>query len=280
MLTKEQKEARRGGIGASESVILFPSIPNSYCTPYKLWMIKTGRLDSEDELNDYQWWGYELETVIAKRYEHETGETLKHLTQTYIHPKLPYMLCHPDRFVFCKRKLVEIKTAQYNPEEWGEPGTDHVPPAYVIQVQHQLAVTGYDEADLIVLFMNYRKSSIYHIKRDEELISAIEGAVSKFWNNHVLSDIAPELTNVADCKLRFNKTNGAFIEATPEAIECLDMLKRVRSLKSQEQEIEDGILKNILSFIGEGDGIKQDSKILATWKARKDGVRVFRLSEK
>lgn len=281
MLTEAQVAARANGIGASESVILFPQIPNSYCTPYKLWMLKTSRLKADFELNDYQWWGHELEPAIAKRYEYETGEKLEHRPETFIHEKLPYMLCHPDRFVHGKRILVEIKTAQYSPEEWGEPGTDHVPPAYVIQVQHQLAVTGYDEVHLIVFFMNYRQSRIYIIKRDDQLIAAIENAVSNFWNNHVIADVAPALTCIADCKLKFPKNHlASFVEATSQIIDFIDALKIIKSSIKAEQVNEEAMLAELFAFIGDSSGIKQDDKILATWKARKDGARVFRLSER
>jgi putative phage-type endonuclease len=208
MLTLEQIEARKQGIGASEVVILFPEIPNSYKTRYQLWMELTGRLERDQTLDDFQWWGHALEPVIAKRYEYETGEKLEYRSDTIIHPRLPFMLCHPDRFVFGKRKLVEIKGVSYNPDAWGEAGTDQVPPEYVLQVQHQLSCTEYEEADLIAFFLNYRKSVIYRFQRDNELIAVIENAVTQFWNNHVLADTPPELTNLSDCKITFPKKQG------------------------------------------------------------------------
>jgi putative phage-type endonuclease len=280
MLTLEQIAARQNGIGASDAVILFPEIPNSYCTPYQLWLEKTGKMEREQDLNDYQWWGHELEPVISKRYELETGEKLEYRAETVIHPRIPFMLCHPDRYVIGKRKLTEIKAVTFDPSKWGEAGTDQVPPEYVLQVQHQLACTGYDEIDLIAFFLNYRKSVIYRFKRDERLITDIENAVTNFWNNHVLADIAPDLVNMKDCKMRFTRTNGTFIEASDEIIDQLDMLKKVRKQKDQVAFIEENIMTQILKFIGANDGLKKDDKILATWKANKNGVRSFRLSEK
>jgi putative phage-type endonuclease len=280
MLTPEQIAARKNGIGASESVILFPQIPNPYSTPYQLWMEKTGRIARNQELNDFQWWGHALEPVIAKRYEHETGEVLENRPETVVHTELPYMLCHPDRYVVGKRKLVEIKGVSYDPDKWGVAGTDHVPPEYVIQVQHQLACTGYDEADLIAFFLNYRKSVIYKFKRDNELIDAVEKAVSVFWNNHVLADVAPDLTALSDCKLRFQKDSGTWIEANDEILSLIQKLKVANSNMGVHERRADEIKIELLTIIGEASGIKQDDKILATWKADKNGKRSFRLSEK
>lgn len=279
MLTPEQVEARKKGIGASEVVILFPEIPNWYCTPYKLWMEKTGRIEKDQELNDYQWWGHEIEPVIAKRYEYETGEKLEYRSDTIIHPRLPFMLCHPDRFVIGKQKLVEIKGVTYNPDTWGEPGTDHVPPEYVLQIQHQLACTEYQEADLIAFFFNYRESCIYHFKRDNELISAMEKTISAFWNNHVLADIPPDLTALSDYKLKFPKNNGMYIDANQDILDCIDILKDIRKRISNEEKLEEKVLQNIFAFIGKADGIKKDGKILCRWKLTKDGRRVFKLSK-
>lgn len=280
MLTLEQIAARKQGIGASESVILFSEIPNSYCTPYKLWLLKTGKLERDDELNDYQWWGHELEPAIAKRYEYETGEKLEYRPETVTHPRIPFMLCHPDRFVNGKRKLVEIKAVTYDPEKWGEPGTDHVPPEYVIQVQHQLACTGYEEVDLIAFFLNYRKSVIYSFKRDNELIATIENAVTQFWNDHVLADVAPDLVAMSDCKLKFLKDNGTFVEATHAMQVLIQNIKIVNASISAREKQADDFKKELLALIGETSGIKKDDKILATWRADKNGKRTFRLSEK
>ncbi len=280
MLTPEQINARKQGIGASESVILFPQIPNSYSTPYQLWMEKTGRIERQQELNDFQWWGHALEPVIAQRYELETGETLEYRSETVVHPELPYMLCHPDRYVVGKRKLVEIKGVSYDPDKWGEAGTDHIPPEYVIQVQHQLACTGYEEADLIAFFLNYRKSVIYKLRRDNDLIDAIQCAVSNFWKFNVLADEAPELTSTSDCKIKFGRNRGTFIEADNDMMQLIYILKNINKNIEEFQEQKDKIMIPILSFIGENDGITKDDKIVATWKADKNGKKTFRLSEK
>lgn len=281
MLTEAQISARKQGIGASEAVILFPEIPNSYSTPYQLWMLKTGKMESDFEMNDYQWWGHELEPAISKRYEYETGETLEYRPDTVIHSRLPYMLCHPDRYVFGRRKLVEIKTASFDPAKWGESGTDHVPPEYLLQVQHQLACTGYEEADLIVFFLDYRQSRIYHIKRDNELIATIENRITAFWNNNVLADVAPDLTSLADCKLKFSKNKLAeLVEADENTLEVINVLRQVRERLKIDNEYENDCLQQLFMFIGDKSGIQQDGKILATWKCDKNGKRTFRLSKR
>lgn len=280
MLTPEQIAARQQGIGASEAVILFPEIPNPYSTPYQLWMEKTGRIERDQSMNDYQWWGHELEPAIARRYEYETGEVLEARPDTIIHPRLPFMLCHPDRYVVGKRKLVEIKAVTFDPAKWGEAGTDHVPPEYVLQVQHQLACNDYDEVDLIAFFLNYRNSRIYKFQRDNEIIAIIENTITHFWNNHVLADVAPDLVSLADCKLKFANRSADFVEADANTLEVINALRETRCRLKIDKDYENDCLQQLFSFIGEKSGIKQDNKILATWKADKNGKRTFRLSEK
>jgi putative phage-type endonuclease len=276
MLTEENRKNRTNGIGASECAVVLGL--SQYCTPYKLWMIKTNRIEPDPD-NDFMWWGRELEGVIAKRYEYETGETLDHITDTFFHPDYKFILCHLDRIVRGKNKITEIKTGWFSSEKWGESGTDQVPMEYVCQVQYQMGITGYTEADLIVYFTNLGRCHIYHIKRDDELIKAIFEKVIHFWNNHVLADIAPDLTALSDYKLRYPKNNGSLIEATPEIIKHIESLKVVKSEIERFNDKKEWYESQLFQFIGENDGIKMDDKILASWKANKNGIRILRVGK-
>lgn len=282
MLTDKQVAARKNGIGASEVVILFPEIPNPYSTPYQLWMEKTGRIERDSSsMNDFQWWGHALEPAIAARYEYETGETLHADSTTVIHPKLSFMLCHPDRYDLINKVLIEFKTANFLDEQWGASGTDQVPPGYVIQVQSQLAcLPEYKRADLMAFFLNYRKSHIYHFRRDEVLIGEIEKRVSHFWNHHVLADNPPEMTSVSDCKSFYAKNNDEWVEIDEQAGVWLKMLNEAREDQRRGDSCEKECLKYLMNFIGNATGIKDGDQIVATWKCDVNGTRRFNLSKK
>lgn len=278
MLTLEQQEARKHGIGGTDVAAIMGLSP--FCTPYELWMIKTGKMEPKSILTDDRVrLRYAHEETIAREYAFRHECKLKRINKTIYHKKFPYMLCHLDRVMIGRKKIIECKSSTaFMKQHWGDHGTDQVFPHYIIQVQHQFACSGYKECDVAVLIDidDYRE---FPIQRDNDIIKAIEDACDKFWNYHVKENVAPDLTSISDYKLKFPTNNGTYIEVNQEMLDHIDMLRRVRERQIQEEKLEDEILQKIFDFIGEADGIKQEDKVLATWKARKDGARVFRLSK-
>lgn len=278
MLTPEQQAARLEGIGASECASVLGL--NPWQSPYELWLEKTGQVQPDDLSNNFAVrMGNLLEPVVAEVYEYKTGERVRKVNTTLHHKDYPHILCHLDRKVQGKRKVLEIKTANPYSNDWGEEGTDQIPLNYLCQVQHQLAVTGYEVADLIV----YRGTTdlrIYPINRDESIINELVKRLDAFWNNHVLTKIAPEMTIRRDVEAAFPANNGSYIDASQEAIklykELRDIRKAAKDIEADKSAIESALLK----LVGDADGIKVGDDILLTWKASKTGKRVLRINER
>lgn len=278
MLTEKQIDARKQGIGASECGTVLGL--NRWMSPYELWLIKTNRtvpcdISQKSEII----MGNLLEPVVATRYEQLTGEKLRCVKETKFHPKYPFILCHLDRKVVGKRKGIEIKTANPYSSEWGDAGSDIVPESYIAQVQHQLAVTGYEEQDL-ALFRGTTDFRIYPFKPDKDIIDYIEKKLYEFWNKNVIDDIAPELTTRRDVEIAHPLNNGNFIDCDENSLKLLQELRDIRqSLKSAEEE-KKSLETEIIKIIGAADGIKSSDAILITFKANKNGVRSLRINER
>lgn len=279
MLSIEQHKARESGIGASECAAVLGISP--YCTPYELWLIKTGRMEKEGILNESR---VRLrnahEQTIADEYAVQKDVKLQRVNRTILHKKFPFMLCHLDRVVVGQKKIVECKTSMsFMKSTWGEIGTDNVPMDYIAQVQHQYACSGMNDADIAVL-IDIDDFRIYPIQKDEEVIKTIEEKVEHFWRYHVLEDQAPEPTTRGDLKLMYPSNNGKFIEITPSIEAALIFLKNkkddIKQIDKEQGEIE----KQIIYFIADNDGIKNGEKIIATFQANKNGVRSLRIKER
>lgn len=282
-LTIEQQTARAQGIGASEAVILFTNIPKppslTNQTPYQLWLLKTGKLQKDAEPDDdFQWWGHALEPIIASRYEYETGDKLEYRPETVIHPRLPYMLCHPDRYLLRHDILVEIKTSN-EPSKWGEPLTDQIPAAYYLQCQHQMACTGFNAVHVIVYFPNFRKSAIYVVKRDNDIINQIETAVTKFWTYNVEGDIPPDLISLADAKLKYPAEKfPEYIEADEPFLNQVADLRLVKSEIKRLEKAQEDLMLAVYQFTGNYAGVTIAGELLYTLKATKRGYRTLRFA--
>lgn len=279
MLTLQQSEQRKHGLGATDCAAVMGLSP--YRTPYELWLIKTGRSQEDAILGeDRLRLRHAHEQTIADEYETQKNVKLRRVNQTTYHKTLPFMLCNLDRVVTGQRKIVECKTSTaWLRQNWGISGSDEVPIQYILQVQHQLACSEYDDADLAALIDidDYR---IFPMSRNEKVIEKIESACTYFWENHVLKDIAPEPTTRDDLKLMYPRNNGNFIEATPEILDYFNgILNKKTKLKCVKEDIK-MLEKEIIQFIADNDGIKEGDKILATFQADKNGVRSLRIKER
>jgi putative phage-type endonuclease len=96
-----------------------------------------GREDTEQTL-----WGKRLEPVIADVLA-ETGRVILPAPEEgFRHPVRPWMVAHPDAFTEKngERGIVEIKTAgHWTAAQWHDGDT---PTGYMVQVHHNMAVTG------------------------------------------------------------------------------------------------------------------------------------------
>jgi len=275
MLTAKQLDARKQGIGASEASIVMGA--SKFKTPYQLWREKTGK-DIVPELDTPEIiWGHLLEDAIGKRYCMLKDVKVQRDNRSLKHKDYPHILCHLDRRIVRQEKFIEIKTANwfaFNSENWGEEESDNVPEEYVWQVQQQLAITGYQEADLVVFPKGSRDIKIYTIKRDEELISILIERINHFWNYHVLQDIAPALTNRDDVLIKYPHNIGTWGYVEPDKMNMLVEYKalnqQIASLMMQKEELA----KSITESIGDNDGLLMpDDSIVCTWKLQKDSVK-------
>lgn len=279
MLTFEQKELRKKGLGATDCAVVMGLSP--YMTPYELWMIKTGRAEEPSILNESRVrFRHAHEETIAREYALQKGVKLKRVNQTIMHKRLPFMLCNLDRVIIGQRKIVECKTSTaFLRQAWGMDGTDEAPLHYILQVQHQLACTEYDDADIAALIDidDYRT---YPTPRNEKIIAKIEEACEKFWVENVLADVPPPPTNRGDLKLMFPTHNGNFIDATQEVIGYIDKVNRIKIDSKNLDKEKELVEKEIIQFIADNDGIKENDKVIATFISNKNGVRSLRIKER
>lgn len=183
-------EVRRGGIGSSDAAAAVGL--NPYKSPLALWMDKTGRAPVEEDnaqaMDDPRYWGTLLEPYVAAAYQAKTQRKVRKVNAVLQHPTFPFMLANLDREVVGNPEvqILECKTAgEFGARLW----KDGVPDYVQLQVQHQLAVTGQQAADVAVLLCG-QQLAIHRIERDDDLIARLIVLETRFWD-HVESDTPP-----------------------------------------------------------------------------------------
>lgn len=279
MLTKEQIEDRKNGIGGSDIGAVLGL--NPYKSPFDVYLEKTGQVEPVD-LSDNQrvHFGNVLEKVVADEYERRTGFKVRKRNNAIVHKAVTWARANIDRSVVGKNMVLECKTAdKWTAGNWGPDGSDQVPESYLVQVAWYMMILGYNRADLAVL-IGGNDFRIYHFERDSELERYIFERAAIFWEQHVLANKPPAFRDEKDLATAFAIDNGQAVTATDEIIESLRVLDSVKSrIKDLEKNKKD-IEFLIKSFMGENAEIilNDDSKPLATWKKNKDS-QVFDTKE-
>jgi putative phage-type endonuclease len=171
-------EARRGAITASEAAGLLGVSP--YTSPMAIFAEKTGLVDAGGVVPDEAMeWGHRLEPLILKAYSDETGRIVQHHTRTiWRHPTAPMSATldgtqhgHPDD---PSQGIVEIK--KMVAESW----ESDIPLMHQVQIQHQLACTGFSWATYVCLVAG-RKLFWRDVYPNLEFIAHLKRTCERFW---------------------------------------------------------------------------------------------------
>ncbi len=268
---------RRNGIGSSDAAAAVGL--NPYKSQLALWMEKTGRDDlfAPIDVNDDStpvYWGSLLEPIVAASYAKRTGNRVRKVNAVLQHPDHPWMLANLDREVVGvpEVQILECKTAGVQGARLWKDG---VPEYVVLQVQHQLAVTGKRAADVAVL-IGGQDLQIHRIKRDDVLIERLIHLEEVFWG-YVQSDIAPPVdgSDSADQALRRLYPNdvGSIVDFSQdlEMSAAFSDLVAVRQTLDTQTKLEALLKQRIQQRMGDASKAVFETGDV-TWRRSKDGV--------
>ncbi|WP_392454846.1 YqaJ viral recombinase family protein [Chryseomicrobium aureum] len=255
---EEWLRARMAGIGGSD-VSAIAGL-NKYKSPMGVYLDKIGESPIEDITSEAAYFGTLLEDVVAQEFTKRTGMKVRNRFAILQHPKHPYMLANVDRMIVGKKEGLECKTAsEYLKGEWEG---DEVPTPYLLQIQHYMAVTGYD-AWWIAVLLGGNKFIFKRIERDEEIIEYLIKLEGDFWANHVIKKNPPEfdgseastrllqaLYPQAEPKseIQLDKTVETLIEARDAYIEDITALETKK--KEIENQIKAQMGENEIGHVG------------------------------
>jgi len=168
------------GIGASDAAAACGA--SRYKSRYQLWREKTGELNPEPPTEQMRW-GLWLEPAITQAYYERTGLELRGQQVCWEHLQYPWMRSTLD--TIAESRLVEFKSVGYSiGHHLGEDGdSDSLPPEWILQVQHQLAVTGFEVCDVAVFLGHLLELRLYPIIRNDDLIARLIESESEFWES-------------------------------------------------------------------------------------------------
>lgn len=259
-------EWRKKGIGGSDASVVCGI--NRYKSPVELWMEKTDQLQSQ-EAGESAYWGTILEAVVREEFTKRTGLEVCLVKQLLQSEEYPFMLAnldgicnHPD-YGPC---IFEAKTATaYKAGEW----EDSIPDEYYLQIQHYMAVTGYQGAYIAVL-IGGNTFKWRFVERDEELIATLIRLEADFW--HHVEDLTPPPLDGSDASAKF--LSEQFPNSVPQShidlpVNAADLFRQydaaceqLEAATEQKQQVEN-LLKQMM---GDNEVGTAGDRII-TWKS-------------
>jgi len=252
---------RRRGIGGSDAAKVLGV--SRWGGPLSVYLEKKG-LYIPDDPGEPAYWGTVLEDVVAREFEKRSGLRVQRQNKIFTHPDYPWMLANIDRRIVGQNKGLECKTASnFMGDEWEG---DELPDAYYIQIQHYMAVMGW-EACWVACLIGGQRYVQKEVQRNPELINTIIEKEREFWEEHFLKDVPPPVTP-------FDNPNSLWPEQTDDdMVQDIDeetitiaqslagVQATIKGLENEEERLK-GILK---SKIGEMAGIQG----ICSWKQAK-----------
>jgi len=256
-------EARRQGVGSSDAPIIAGVAP--WGDIRALYAEKPG-IGPQPEENEPMRWGRLLENAVAEGYTEITGNRLRRVNLIQRHPRYPFMLASIDRAIVGRKRLLEIKTSRFRSEEWGEPGTNQIPDHYAVQVQHQMAVTSYREADVAVLFSR-SDLKLYTVPFDKPLVEGLIELEQAFWR-HVTTQTPPPEIAPARLELRTDA-----IPADERITAMVAQLREDRARYAEAKAIRDGTEDALKTALDDATFVKGDG-FQVIYRRTKDKTKV------
>jgi len=254
-------ELRKKDVTSTESAALFGMSP--YVTHFDLWHRKRTGVVPDFKTNDRMSWGNRLESAIAHGIAEEQGWEVRPMKEYMRDPDLRM----GSSFDFVITNLgepvhLEIKNVDYLAFRNGwlehDDGSIEAPEHIEMQVQHQMAVSGFKRA-FIGAFIGGNRGVVIERQRDDEVIAAIKARVAAFWKT-VDEGLEPDpvMPGDADVIMRLNQyAKPGKVLSAEDDVELDALLNQYKAASAAEKNAkEDKDVAKALIFQHIGDAEK------------------------
>jgi putative phage-type endonuclease len=257
---------RQKSIGGSDAGAIMGM--NKWKSAFQVYVDKTEEITEVPEASEAAYFGINLKELVSKEFMKRTGKKVRRYSKQLAHKQYPFITANIERMVLGENSLLLCKTVSvFSAKEWDG---EEVPPSYILQCQHYMAVSNADKCYLAVLIGGQRLL-IKEIRRDEELIEMLIAAEKEFWTMNVLPKVPPSLdgSTAADryLKEKYSKSNSLMEVNLREENKdrILKYLRLKENIKTMEEEAK-ALENNIKQELGEAErGVV--SNFIISWKS-------------
>lgn len=138
--------------------------------------------------------------------------------------------------------------------DWGYPGTDEIPDAYLLQVQTQMICTGAELAYVYAL-LGGRGLQIYTVPFDTQIAEVIKDGCGEFWERYVLGDETPDEAIAPPLAVlkRLRRTSDKIVELASEALDLWMDLEQYREAAKRAKESVEQTQAQLIEMLGDAE---------------------------
>ena len=260
---------RRDSLGASEVAAVCGLDP--FKSAWDIWAVKKGyRQETESDAGEM---GNRIEPVLLQWYADKTGRTLRQVG-TLRHPGEKWASATPDAVAPSLDVQAKVVGARML-HRW-----DDGPPHYVhAQVGWEMWVAELPAAEVVAL-LGGTDPQIFPVARNEELISYLVEICSRWWRDHVIGDVPPEVDGSEAARLalqgRFPSATAGMAEAVPEFIAMAREYEHLGDELGDLKEKRESIGNAMRLAIGDRAGLYWPGGRVS-WKHTSAGQRPLRV---
>ena len=176
--------------------------------------------------------GRDLEDYVAQRFTETTGLKVRRANAIYQSEEHPLLLADFDRLIVGQKAGLECKTVSpFSADKWAD---GKIPAHYMAQVNHYLAVSGFDCWYIAALIFG-KELVIHKITTDKEVLNNLIAKEEHFWKYNVMPEIPPVPTGSEGDTQQINQLYSA-----DDRNKTAD-LNSIRDLLDKRQELSDQI---------------------------------------
>lgn len=254
---------RRQGIGGSDAPIVAGRSP--YRSRADLWLEKTGRVPRTESTAPYLMWGSLLEPAIAKALQRRIGCQYVGEQVCFQHDDRPWQRATLDRLT-SKNEVVEFKSVNFKKAQTLGPDGDveSLPDEWILQAQHQLAVTDFALVIFGVFVGTMEDVRIYEVHRNDELIESLTDVEADFMESvRTLTPPAPFDERDAEAIVKHMGVREEHVDLGQDVLSLVDEYHFVRDQIATLDEMKESARGRIIEALGgASNGVLPDGRIV------------------
>ncbi len=271
MITPTQLAARRNYIGSSDAAAILGLDP--FKSAYDVWLEKTADIepDTSSEAAEIGNW---IEPLLCKWAEDQVGWRMRMSPDTFVSPcgilaaNLDAIEDDDEPTHFIEAKSTGLA------DDWGDEGTDQVPPRVVTQTAIAFACVPSLRVAWIPLLLGKHglRRKLYRVNRDYGIVDAVADKCRAFWRDHVLTRTPPPGTAPnLDLLARIRREPESCVDLDDTSL--LDQWEDAKAKAKEADEAVDAAKARLIASLGAAEsGRLADGRIVTYLQQTRKGI--------